>query len=209
MVLIGEIRDGETAEIAVQASLTGHLVFSTLHTNDAPSAPVRLIDMGIDPYLVASSLEVVLAQRLVRRICPHCKEEFVVPPTLDLRAEFGDGVPHRLYHGAGCRNCQGTGYRGRTCIMELMPVTEGVRALILRRASGGEIRRQTGREGMRTLRDDGWRHVIEGMTTVDEVLRVTKDERAEVESAAQSVPPNGNGAEHEAAPVLQRVAGAS
>jgi general secretion pathway protein E/type IV pilus assembly protein PilB len=209
VVLIGEIRDGETAEIAVQASLTGHLVFSTLHTNDAPSAPVRLIDMGIDPYLVASSLEVVLAQRLVRRICPQCKEEFVPPPTLDLRAEFGDGAPHRLYRGAGCRSCQGTGYRGRTCIMELMPVTEGVRAMILRRASGGEIRRQTGREGMRTLRDDGWRHVIEGHTTVDEVLRVTKDERAEVEAAAQSVPPNGNGAEHEAAPVLQRVAGAS
>src|SRR5208283_5115290 len=126
VVLIGEIRDGETAEIAVQASLTGHLVFSTLHTNDAPSAPVRLIDMGIDPYLVASSLEVVLAQRLVRRICPHCKEEFVPPPTLDLRAEFGDDSPHRFYHGVGCRSCQGTGYRGRTCIIEMMPVTEGI-----------------------------------------------------------------------------------
>jgi type II secretion system protein E len=197
VVLIGEIRDGETAEIAVQASLTGHLVFSTLHTNDAPSAPVRLIDMGIDPYLVASSLEVVLAQRLVRRICPHCKEEFTPPPTLDLRAEFGDDAPHRFYHGAGCRNCQGSGYRGRTCIMELMQVTEGVRALILRRASGGEIRRQTGREGMRTLRDDGWRHVIEGHTTIDEVLRVTKDERAEVEAMAPSLPANGS--EREAA----------
>jgi general secretion pathway protein E/type IV pilus assembly protein PilB len=209
VVLIGEIRDGETAEIAVQASLTGHLVFSTLHTNDAPSAPVRLIDMGIDPYLVASSLEVVLAQRLVRRICPHCKEEFVPPPTLDLRAEFGDVAPRRLYRGAGCRDCQGTGYRGRTCIMELMPVTEGVRAMILRRASGGEIRRQTGREGMRTLRDDGWRHVIEGHTTIDEVLRVTKDERAEAEATAPSLPPNGNGLEHEAAAVLQRAAGGS
>jgi general secretion pathway protein E/type IV pilus assembly protein PilB len=209
VVLIGEIRDGETAEIAVQASLTGHLVFSTLHTNDAPSAPVRLIDMGIDPYLVASSLEVVLAQRLVRRICPHCKEEFVSPPTLDLRAEFGDVAPHRFYRGAGCRNCQGSGYRGRTCIMELMPVTEGVRAMILRRASGGEIRRQAVKEGMRTLRDDGWRHVIEGHTTVDEVLRVTKDERAEAEATAPSLPPNGNGLEHEAAAVLQRAGGAS
>jgi general secretion pathway protein E/type IV pilus assembly protein PilB len=184
VVLIGEIRDGETAEIAVQASLTGHLVFSTLHTNDAPSAPIRLIDMGIDPYLVASSLEVVLAQRLVRRICPHCKEEFVPPATLDLRAEFGDDVPAHLYRGAGCRNCQGTGYRGRTCIMELMPVTEGVRGLILRRASGGEIRRQTVKDGMKTLRDDGWRHVMQGHTTVEEVLRVTKDERIEVEAAA-------------------------
>jgi general secretion pathway protein E/type IV pilus assembly protein PilB len=209
VVLIGEIRDGETAEIAVQASLTGHLVFSTLHTNDAPSAPIRLIDMGIDPYLVASSLEVVLAQRLVRRICPHCKEEFVPPPTLDLRAEFGDVATPRLYRGAGCRNCQGSGYRGRTCIMELMPVTEGVRAMILRRASGGEIRRQTIREGMRTLRDDGWRHVTEGHTTVDEVLRVTKDERAEAEATAPSLPPNGNGLEHEAADLLQRATGVS
>ena len=209
MVLIGEIRDGETAEIAVQASLTGHLVFSTLHTNDAPSAPVRLIDMGIDPYLVASSLEVVLAQRLVRRICPHCKEEFVPPPTLDLRAEFGEDAPRRLYRGAGCRNCQGTGYRGRTCIMELMQVTEGVRALILRRASGGEIRRQTAKEGMSTLRDDGWRHVLEGHTTVEEVLRVTKDERAEVEVTAPSLPRNGNGLEAEAAGLFQRSAGAS
>ena len=144
VVLIGEIRDGETAEIAVQASLTGHLVFSTLHTNDAPGAPVRLIDMGIEPYLVASSLEVVLAQRLVRRICPHCKEEYSRRRRSTCARSSATTPPHRFYHGAGCRNCQGTGYRGRTCIMELMPVTEGVRALILRRASGGEIRRQTG-----------------------------------------------------------------
>jgi type II secretory ATPase GspE/PulE/Tfp pilus assembly ATPase PilB-like protein len=163
--------------------------------------------MGIDPYLVASSLEVVLAQRLVRRICPHCKEEFAPPPTLDLRAEFGDDAPHRFYRGAGCRNCQSSGYRGRTCIMELMQVTEGVRALILRRASGGEIRHQTGREGMRTLRDDGWRHVIEGHTTIDEVLRVTKDERAEVEATAPSLPPNGS--EREGTVAFQRSAGAS
>jgi len=178
VVLIGEIRDHETAEIAVQASLTGHLVFSTLHTNDAPSAPVRLIDMGIDPYLVASSLEVVLAQRLVRRICPHCKEEFKPEAMENLRVEFGEDLPERFYHGKGCRKCQGSGYRGRTCIMELMPVTEGIRALILRRASGGEIRREALREEMWTLRDDGWRHVRQGTTTVEEVLRVTKDERA-------------------------------
>jgi type II secretory ATPase GspE/PulE/Tfp pilus assembly ATPase PilB-like protein len=186
VVLIGEIRDGETAEIAVQASLTGHLVFSTLHTNDAPSAPVRLIDMGIDPYLVASSLEVVLAQRLVRRICPQCKQEYAPDGTPDLRAEFGVEPPGRLYRGAGCRSCQGSGYRGRTCIIELMPVTESIRELILRRASGGEVRRQTMKEGMRTLRDDGWRHVLEGHTTVDEVLRVTKDERIEAAMEAHA-----------------------
>ena len=209
VVLIGEIRDGETAAIAVQASLTGHLVFSTLHTNDAPSAPVRLIDMGIDSYLVASSLEVVLAQRLVRRICPNCKEEYEPPAALDLRAEFGEDIPRRLFRGAGCRNCQGTGYRGRTCIIELMKVTEGVRALILRRASGGEIRRQTVKEGMNTLRDDGWRHVLQGHTTVDEVLRVTKDERIEIPEPAPALARNGNGLEPEAAGAFQRAGGAS
>ena len=133
----------------------------------------------------------------------------MTPPTLDLRAEFGDDSPHRFYRGAGCRSCQGSGYRGRTCIIELMKVTEGVRALILRRASGGEIRRQTVKEGMNTLRDDGWRHVLQGHTTVDEVLRVTKDERIEIPEPAPALARNGNGLEPEAAGAFQRAGGAS
>jgi general secretion pathway protein E/type IV pilus assembly protein PilB len=177
VILIGEIRDRESAEIAVQASLTGHLVFSTLHTNDAPGALTRLVDMGIEPYLVASSLEMVLAQRLVRLICSGCKEEFVPPDVEAVRAEFGAGMPEVLYHGRGCRQCQGTGYHGRTGVFELMPVTETIRAMILDRASAGEIRKVAARAGMMSLREDGWRMVRSGKTTLEEVLRATKDER--------------------------------
>jgi len=177
VILVGEIRDRETADIAVHASLTGHLVFSTLHTNDAPGALTRLVDMGIEPYLVASSLEGVLAQRLVRVICDYCREEYV-PQDIDvLREDLGGEFPEVLHRGKGCRECQGTGYRGRTAIMELMLVTDGVRGLILERASAGEIRKHAMGQGMRTLREDGWRHVREGRTTIEEVLRETKDER--------------------------------
>jgi type II secretory ATPase GspE/PulE/Tfp pilus assembly ATPase PilB-like protein len=187
VVLIGEIRDRETAEIAVQASLTGHLVFSTLHTNDAPSATTRLIDMGVEPYLVASSLELVLAQRLVRVICPKCKE---ITPTADLdklRAEFGQLVPEHVYHGKGCRNCMGTGYRGRTGVFEMMPVTEELRGMILERESSGHMRRLAIQQGMSSLRDDGWRLVQEGRTTIDEVVRVTKDEQLALGSGVPSM----------------------
>jgi len=176
VILIGEIRDPETAEIAVQASLTGHLVFSTLHTNDAPGALTRLVDMGIEPFLVASSLEMVLAQRLVRQICPHCREELATADTANLRQEFGGKIP-TLYHGAGCRQCQQTGYRGRTGIFELMPVNEDLRAMILDRASARTIRTEAVRMGMRSLREDGLRLVRSGVTTLEEVLRATKDER--------------------------------
>ncbi|MDB5289305.1 MAG: xpsE 3, partial [Phycisphaerales bacterium] len=176
VVLIGEIRDRETAEIAVQASLTGHLVFSTLHTNDAPGATTRLIDMGIEPYLVASSLEMVLAQRLVRLICSNCKEELPREEMEKLRAEFGNDVPPVVYKGHGCRQCQNTGYRGRQGLFEMMPVTEDVRTLILERASSGTIRKVAIRQGMNSLRGDGWRLIKEGRTTVEEVIRMTKDE---------------------------------
>ncbi|MDB5172419.1 MAG: xpsE 3 [Phycisphaerales bacterium] len=176
VVLIGEIRDRETAEIAVQASLTGHLVFSTLHTNDAPGATTRLIDMGIEPYLVASSLEMVLAQRLVRLICPHCKEELPRVEIEKLRTEFGNDVPPVVYKGRGCRQCQNTGYRGRQGLFEMMPVTEEVRTLILERASSGTVRKVAVRQGMNSLRGDGWRLIKEGRTTVEEVIRMTKDE---------------------------------
>jgi len=175
VILIGEIRDRETADIAVQASLTGHLVFSTLHTNDAPSSLMRLVDMGVEPYLVASSLEAVLAQRLVRLTCTRCKEKYVVSDREALRKELGTEVPEMLSRGAGCRECLGTGYRGRTAVMEFMPVTERIRALILERASAGELRRAAEEEGMRSLRKDGWRHVLDGRTTLEEILRVTKD----------------------------------
>jgi general secretion pathway protein E/type IV pilus assembly protein PilB len=178
VVLVGEIRDRETAEIAVQASLTGHLVFSTLHTNDAPGATTRLVDMGIEPYLVASSVEVVLAQRLVRVICPKCKQEVPADEVRKARDEFGDAIPPVLYKGAGCRNCQGTGYRGRQGIFEMMAVTDEVRSLVLRRAPSHEIRKVAVSQGMRSLREDGWRIVREGRTTIDEVIWNTKDEES-------------------------------
>jgi general secretion pathway protein E/type IV pilus assembly protein PilB len=179
VILIGEIRDLETAEIAVQASLTGHLVFSTLHTNDAPGAATRLVDMGVEPYLVASSLEAVLAQRLVRVVCPECAAMGEPDPTEAalLRAELGDKAPTELRRGTGCRSCQGTGYRGRSGLFEMMPVDDSIRELILREASSREIRRQAVANGMQSLRRDGWRHLLAGKTTIEEVLRVTKDER--------------------------------
>ena len=160
--LIGEIRDKETAEIAVQASLTGHLVFSTLHTNDAPGATTRLVDMGIEPYLVSSSLEMVAAQRLVRLICKHCKEEMPQDEVDKLRRQFGDAVPETIFRGRGCRNCQGQGYRGRQGVFEMMPITDEVRALILERASSRQIRKVAIAQGMQSLREDGWRLIGEG-----------------------------------------------
>jgi general secretion pathway protein E/type IV pilus assembly protein PilB len=176
VVLVGEIRDRETADIAVQASLTGHLVFSTLHTNDAPGAATRLIDMGVEPYLVASSVEVVVAQRLVRLICKNCRRELPRDETQRLRDAFGDRIPEVLYHGAGCRACGGTGYRGRQGVFELMAVTDDLRTLILNRAPAHELRKVAARNGMRSLREDGWRVVADGRTTVEELMRNTKDE---------------------------------
>ncbi|HYE19580.1 MAG TPA: GspE/PulE family protein [Tepidisphaeraceae bacterium] len=179
VVLVGEIRDKETAEIAIQASLTGHLVFSTLHTNDAPSAATRLIDMGVEPYLVSSSLEVVVAQRLVRVICKHCKAPVARDAYEIARQQFGDLVPPVLYKGAGCRECQNTGYRGRQGIFELMAVSRDVRTLIMDRAPAHKLREVAVKEGMRSLREDGWRIIRDGRTTVDEVMRNTKDEEAD------------------------------
>jgi type II secretion system protein E len=177
VVLIGEIRDRETAEIAVQASLTGHLVFSTLHTNDAPGAATRLIDMGVEPYLVSSSLEMVLAQRLVRLICKNCKEETPVADLEGMRVEYGALVPEKVYRGRGCRACQNTGFRGRQGIFELMPLTEDLRAMIIERRSSGQLRKLAVQNGMRSLREDGWRLVREGKTTIDEVVRNTMEEQ--------------------------------
>jgi general secretion pathway protein E len=183
VVLIGEIRDKETADIAVQASLTGHLVFSTLHTNDAPGATTRLTDMDVEPFLVASTLEMVAAQRLVRLICSKCKAEEPQEEVDKLRAEFGAEVPEVLFRGRGCRNCQGTGYRGRQGLFEMMPISDEVRTLIIDRASSRDIRKVAIRQGMRSLREDGWRLIREGRTTPEEVLRMTKNEELTTGSA--------------------------
>jgi type II secretion system protein E len=178
VVLIGEIRDHETAQIAVQASLTGHLVFSTLHTNDAPGALTRLVDMQIEPYLVASSLEAVLAQRLVRVLCPKCKQEDASERVESLRERIESLRATTFYRANGCRACRQTGFHGRRALFEMMAMTPEIRQLLLRSASSGEIKEVARREGMRTLTEDGWRVVEEGATTVDEVLRVSKDEGA-------------------------------
>jgi len=176
VILVGEIRDHETAQIAVQASLTGHLVFSTLHTNDAPGALTRLVDMGVEPYLVASSLEAVLAQRLVRVLCPHCKQEDTSPTTLAIKAQLGLPAEVPLYRTAGCEECRQTGYHGRRAIFEWMDTDAEIRQLVLKSVSSDVIREAARRGGMRTLAEDGWRLVRLGSTTVEEVLRVTKDE---------------------------------
>ena len=181
--LIGEIRDKETAEIAVQASLTGHLVFSTLHTNDAPGACARLVDMGVEPYLVSSTLEMVCAQRLVRLICKHCKEEAPRAEVDKLRQQYGAEVPDVLFRGKGCRHCQGQGYRGRQGVFEMMPVSDEIRSLIQGRASSRDIRKVAVKQGMQSLREDGWRLIREGHTTPEEVLRMTKDEDVAVGAA--------------------------
>lgn len=178
VIMVGEIRDLETAEIAIRAALTGHLVFSTLHTNDAPSAFTRLIDMGIEPFLVASSVEAVMAQRLVRTICPLCKTEQKVEKDYLLRIGFpaADIDTARFYHGTGCEECRQLGYQGRTGIYELLVVSEPIRSLVMSRAPASTIAQKAIELGMRTLRTDGWNKVKEGITTIEEVLRVTQIE---------------------------------
>ncbi len=178
VVMVGEIRDSETADIAIRASLTGHLVFSTLHTNDAPSAFTRLTDMGIEPFLIASSVEAVQAQRLVRTICPHCKTEQKVDHDYLRRIGFpeADIGTAKFWHGAGCENCRQQGYQGRKGIYELLIVTEALRPLIMNRAPATTIAQRAMEAGMRTLRTDGWKKVKEGTTTIEEILRVTQME---------------------------------
>ena len=173
VILIGEIRDQETAQIAVQASLTGHLVFSTLHTNDAPGALTRLVDMGVEPYLVASSLEAVLAQRLVRVLCKDCKAEDHSPAAQSFKAQVGIPANTTIYRSVGCRECRQTGFFGRRAIFEWMDSDNEIRQLILKNSSSDLIRDAARRAGMRTLADDGWRLVRLGVTTVEEVLSVT------------------------------------
>jgi general secretion pathway protein E len=180
VIMVGEIRDVETAEIAIQASLTGHLVLSTLHTNDAPSAIVRLIDMGVEPFLVASSLMAVVAQRLVRVICPHCKVSY--SPSEAERSYFGNlpaAGAFNLYRGSGCEKCQGKGYLGRTAIFETLIITDSIRQMISDKVTAQGIKSVAVSGGMRTLRNDGFEKVLKGITTVGEVLRVTQKDLVE------------------------------
>ncbi len=174
-ILIGETRDFETAQIAIQASLTGHLVFTTLHTNDAPGAITRLIDMGVEPFLISSSLEGILAQRLIRKICPQCKTPY--EPTEAVLEQIGL-TPHdvgdkQFYYGRGCEHCNGTGYKGRKGIYELMDISEPIRELINQRAPSIVIRQKAVELGMTTLRADGLRNIFDGETTIEEVLKYT------------------------------------
>jgi len=179
VILIGEIRDQETAQIAVQASLTGHLVFSTLHTNDAPGALTRLVDMGVEPYLVASSLEAVLAQRLVRVLCKHCKQADDSPAAQAFKIQIGIPAGTTIYRSVGCAECPQTGFYGRHAIFEWMDSDNEIRQLILKNASSDVIREAARRGGMRTLAEDGWRLVRQGITTVEEVLSVTTAKEVE------------------------------
>jgi len=176
VIMVGEIRDLETAEISVHAALTGHLVFSTLHTNDAPSAITRLQDMGVEPYLIASVLSGVLAQRLVRRICQSCRVPAVADPGDLLALGVEDTQGGELYRGEGCEACRKTGYKGRVGVYELFLINEEIRSLILRKASSGEIRRLAVEQGMLTLREDAWAKARAGLTTLDEILRVTQED---------------------------------
>jgi type II secretory ATPase GspE/PulE/Tfp pilus assembly ATPase PilB-like protein len=172
VIMIGEIRDLETARAAVQASLTGHLVLSTLHTNDAASAPLRLIDMGVEPYLVASTLIGTMAQRLVRRICPRCRIPYLPEPK-SVPADLHLAPDTHLFRGQGCDACRNTGFRGRTGLYELMAVTEALADRILQRRPPSELIHAGRSSGLRLLREDGWDKVRQGSTTIDEVVTCT------------------------------------
>jgi type IV pilus assembly protein PilB len=173
-VMIGEIRDRETGTIAVEAALTGHLVLSTLHTNDAPSAITRLTEMGIEPFLTASAVTLVVAQRLARRLCPECKEQYTPDEVALQRVEFPyePGRLPKLYRARGCKKCNGIGYRGRMGVHEVMTMSETLERLTVENASADLIKNQAVTEGMRTLRDDGFEKAKLGQTSIEEVLRV-------------------------------------
>jgi type II secretory ATPase GspE/PulE/Tfp pilus assembly ATPase PilB-like protein len=176
IILVGEIRDAETAENAIRAALTGHLVFSTLHTNDAPSSTVRLIDMGIKPYLVASSLQAAIAQRLVRRICSGCKEAYHPPAEAIVEMGFDpeEFAKTDFFHGKGCERCGNSGYRGRTAIHEFMVMNPDLRRRVIRSEPASRLKKAALKYGMHSLRADGWDKCLLGMTTLEEVLRITQ-----------------------------------
>ncbi len=174
VILVGEVRDLETAGVAIEAALTGHLVFSTLHTNDAPGALTRLVDMGVEPFLISSATAGVIAQRLVRKICSNCKVEVEVPESITNQFSTLKGKKHTFYHGEGCKTCRGTGYKGRTAIFELLTLTDEMRNMIVNKEQTNKIKEAAIAAGMKTLREDGLQKVIAGITTIDEVMRVTQ-----------------------------------
>jgi type IV pilus assembly protein PilB len=179
IILVGEIRDLETAEIAAQSALTGHLVFTTLHTNDAPSSIARLMDLGVEPFLVTATLEGIVAQRLVRKICEKCKTPFEPsePQLIELGLTPEDIKDKKFYYGRGCSNCNKTGYRGRTGIFEIMLFNDEIRDLIMSQASTSVLRTAAQKAGMRLLRDNGLAAIYDGVTTIDEVVKETIAER--------------------------------
>jgi type II secretory ATPase GspE/PulE/Tfp pilus assembly ATPase PilB-like protein len=176
IVMVGEIRDNETADIAVKAALTGHQVLSTLHTNDAAGAITRLDDMGIEPFLISSSVLMSCAQRLVRRVCTNCRDEFVPEPEMFEKLGMKPTKDTVFFHGHGCDRCKGRGYLGRAAIIEALPVSEAVRRLIIKRASSAVIKNQAVSEGMKTLRMVGVEKATEGVTTLEEIWRVTSED---------------------------------
>jgi general secretion pathway protein E len=179
VIMVGEIRDGETAEIAIQAALTGHLVFSTLHTNDSFGAVTRLLDFGVEPFLVSSSILAVLAQRLVRKLCVDCKEAYSPSPTELARiALTPDDVPGPIFKAKGCRACRNTGYKGRVAIQELMVMDDDIRALVMRNSDAATLRRHCTSRGMKLLRQDGGDRVLAGETSIEELLRMTQEDIA-------------------------------
>jgi general secretion pathway protein E len=189
VVMVGEIRDLETADIAIRAAMTGHLVFSTLHTNDAVGGITRLLDMDVEPFLLASVVKSFIAQRLVRTICPECAQQVEYPP--DYLAEIGFPVRElgtRFLRGGGCEHCRQTGYQGRAAIYEICVVTEPLRKLIMQKRDGGELKQCAISEGMITLRHDGWRRVAQGRTTIEEVVRVTQTDEVMAETTEEAEP---------------------
>ena len=179
VIMIGEIRDLETAQIAVQSALTGHLVLSTVHTNDAPSTVNRLLDMGVEDYLLTSTVIGILAQRLVRKLCPSCKEPYVALPELvsEMKlAKFSRAPEITLWHAKGCAQCSNTGYVGRVCITEMMPMTDALRSLVMKHATAADLRAEAIRCGMVTMYEDGLGKAVKGITTFEEVLRATRED---------------------------------
>ncbi|MEF9438311.1 MAG: Flp pilus assembly complex ATPase component TadA [Candidatus Mariimomonas ferrooxydans] len=176
VIMIGEIRDPETAAIAAESALTGHLVFSTLHTNDAPSSIIRLMDMGVAPFLLAPSLLGIIAQRLARKICVHCKEKYI--PSKEEMSSVGLYAPIKelvFYRGTGCDNCGNTGYKGRTGIHEILVMDEDIRGLITKNESASMIRQNAVQKGFKDMRFDGLKKVISGIISIEELLRVTRN----------------------------------
>jgi len=195
IIMVGEIRDEETARVSLQAALTGHLVLATLHTNDAPSTVARMLDMGIEPYLLSGALVGVIAQRLARTICPNCATKYFPTEQELFDAGLADKVGRPFRKGGGCRQCHDTGFKGRLGIYEVMEVTPELRRLVHRGAATHEIRDRMRQHGVLTLREEGVELALAGKTTLDEVLRVTHNDDAEEPAAAEAVPePNGRAA---------------